>query len=77
LRCGDEKELIGIQSARGGFYFALRDRGPAEAMNNSSGHGKRDAEREIGVLVPIWAAPITRGVPPSSALYGGTYGLCL
>ena len=46
MRCGDEKELIGILSARGGFYFALRDRGPAGAMNSSSGYRKRDRERD-------------------------------
>jgi hypothetical protein len=26
------------------------------------------------VLVPIWATPITRGVPPSDALFGGADG---
>ena len=46
MRCGDERVLIGILSARGGFYFALQDRGPAGAMNSSSGCRKRDRERD-------------------------------
>jgi hypothetical protein len=38
-------------------------------MNSSSGRGKRVAERDKSVGTNL-AAPITRGVPPSTALYG-------